>query len=86
MFTKNSFWNLIIKKILDTKISEELKPPFGIIARSKNFILHQDPVTPIPGFFVIASKKHMVSVGEGPSVEHGGSILRGLVGVNARLP
>jgi len=42
----------------------EIVPPGGIIADTKNFVLHQDPEVPIGGFLIIASKKHIKSISE----------------------
>lgn len=37
-------------------------PPGGIIKKTENFILQQDLETPIKGFMVITSKKHIKSI------------------------
>lgn len=42
----------------------EVIPPGGIIAETKNFLLHQDPEVPIKGFLIIASKKHIQSISQ----------------------
>lgn len=42
----------------------EITPPGGVIASTENFIIHQDPEIPIPGFLIIASKKHIYSISQ----------------------
>lgn len=42
----------------------EVVPPGGIIAETKNFVIHQDPEVPIKGFLIIASKKHIQSISQ----------------------
>jgi diadenosine tetraphosphate (Ap4A) HIT family hydrolase len=37
-------------------------PPGGVIAETKNFILHQELEVPIKAFLVITSKKHIKSI------------------------
>lgn len=44
--------------------SGEIIPPGGIIAETKNFVLHQDPEVPIKGFLIIASKEHIKSIAQ----------------------
>lgn len=44
--------------------SGEIMPPGGIIAETKNFVLHQDPEVPIKGFLIIASKEHIKSIAQ----------------------
>ncbi|MEG0773792.1 HIT family hydrolase [Clostridium sp.] len=44
--------------------SGETMPPGGIIAETKNFVLHQDPEVPIKGFLIIASKEHIKSIAQ----------------------
>ena len=41
-----------------------LEPPGGLIAESRGFVLHQDPVIPLPGFLVLASKRHVQSISD----------------------
>jgi len=36
----------------------------GLIVETKSFYVHQDIETPIPGFLIFASKKHIQSVDE----------------------
>jgi len=38
--------------------------PGGMIQRTENFCVHQDPLIPIPGFLVIASVRHIQSISE----------------------
>jgi diadenosine tetraphosphate (Ap4A) HIT family hydrolase len=38
--------------------------PGGVIKRTQNFCVHQDPLIPIPGFLVIASLRHIRSISE----------------------
>ena len=38
--------------------------PGGMIQRTKNFCVHQDPLIPLPGFLVIASIRHIRSMSE----------------------
>jgi diadenosine tetraphosphate (Ap4A) HIT family hydrolase len=40
----------------------EVVPPGGIIAQTKNFVLHQDPEVPIKAFLIIGAKKHIKSI------------------------
>ena len=42
----------------------EITPPGGVIESTENFIVHQDPEIPIPGFLIIASKKHIYSISQ----------------------
>ncbi|MCB2290895.1 HIT family hydrolase [Clostridium sp. CS001] len=49
--------------------SGEVLSPGGIIAETKNFILHQDPEIPIKGFLIIGSKSHIKSISELSSEE-----------------
>lgn len=42
----------------------EIVTPGGVIAETRNFILHQDPEVPIKGFLIIGSKKHIKSISE----------------------
>ena len=44
--------------------SGEIIPPGGIIAETKNFVLHQDPEVPVKGFLIIESKKHIKSISQ----------------------
>jgi len=41
---------------------KSLAPPGGILKETENFILHQDPLVPIKGFLIVASKRHIRSV------------------------
>ena len=41
-----------------------VNPPFGLIYESKNFVIHQDPLIPLSGFIIIASKNHISSISE----------------------
>ena len=38
--------------------------PGGLIFKSTNFVVHQDPLIPLPGFLVIASGRHYQSLYE----------------------
>jgi len=38
--------------------------PGGFIHRAKYFVVHQDPLIPLEGFLVIASKRHIRSIAE----------------------
>jgi diadenosine tetraphosphate (Ap4A) HIT family hydrolase len=42
--------------------SKTYEPPGGLILETDNFVLHQDPVIPIKGFLIVASKKHIQSI------------------------
>ena len=44
--------------------------PGGMIQRTKNFCVHQDPLIPLPGFLVIASTRHIKSISEMQEVEY----------------
>lgn len=37
-------------------------PPGGIICATDHFVLHQDPLIPIEGFLIVASKVHVRSI------------------------
>jgi diadenosine tetraphosphate (Ap4A) HIT family hydrolase len=39
-------------------------PPGGIIAETKNFVLHQELEVPIKAFLIISSKKHIKSIAQ----------------------
>ncbi len=43
---------------------EVMCPPGGIIRRSAHFIIHQDPLVPLPGFLVVAAVRHINSIGD----------------------
>jgi len=43
--------------------------PGGFIHRAKYFVVHQDPLIPLEGFLVIASKRHIQSIAEMQDVE-----------------
>jgi diadenosine tetraphosphate (Ap4A) HIT family hydrolase len=38
--------------------------PGGMIKRTQNFCIHQDPLIPLPGFLVIGSVRHIRSISE----------------------
>jgi len=38
--------------------------PGGFIRRGRYFVVHQDPLIPLPGFLVIASMRHFQSIDE----------------------
>jgi diadenosine tetraphosphate (Ap4A) HIT family hydrolase len=38
--------------------------PGGIIQKTDHFVVHQDPLIPLPGFLVIASLRHIQSMAE----------------------
>ena len=44
--------------------------PGGMIQRTKNFCVHQDPLIPLPGFLVIASIRHIRSISEMQEFEY----------------
>jgi diadenosine tetraphosphate (Ap4A) HIT family hydrolase len=44
--------------------------PGGMIKRTQNFCVHQDPLIPIPGFLVIATVRHMRSISEMQEYEY----------------
>ena len=48
--------------------------PGGSIAESQYFYAHQDYEIPIPGFIILASKRHLQSVAEFTDAEQGDSI------------
>ena len=37
-------------------------PPGGLIAETEGIVVHQDPAIPLPGFLVLASKRHVQSI------------------------
>jgi diadenosine tetraphosphate (Ap4A) HIT family hydrolase len=39
-----------------------MQVPGGLIAQTGNFLVHQDPLIPLPGFLVIASRRHIRSI------------------------
>ncbi len=39
-------------------------PPFGLIYESDCFVIHQDPLIPLEGFVLLASKRHISSIKE----------------------
>jgi len=41
-----------------------LQVPGGFIKQTQHFFVHQDPLIPLPGFLVIASKRHIRSIVE----------------------
>ena len=41
-----------------------VNPPFGLIYETNNFVIHQDPLIPLRGFIIIASKHHISSINE----------------------
>ena len=47
----------------------EMIIPGGILHESEFFLLHQDPETPIEGFFVITSKRHFKQLHEMTEIE-----------------
>jgi len=44
--------------------SRTMLVPGGLIIKTENFCIHQDPLVPIPGFLVIASVRHIRSMTE----------------------
>lgn len=42
----------------------EVIPPGGLIAQTKNFVLHQDLEVPIKAFLIIGAKKHIKSIAQ----------------------
>jgi diadenosine tetraphosphate (Ap4A) HIT family hydrolase len=44
--------------------------PGGFIRQTGHFCLHQDPLIPLPGFLVIASRRHIRSIGEMSRAEY----------------
>ena len=44
--------------------------PGGFIRESKSFVVHQDPLIPLPGFLVIASLRHLRSISEMTDAEY----------------
>ena len=45
-------------------------PPGGFIHQAQHFAVHQDPLIPLEGFLVIASKRHIRSIAEMQDVEY----------------
>ena len=39
-----------------------MQVPGGFIKQTRHFFVHQDPLIPLPGFLVIASKRHIRSI------------------------
>ncbi len=42
----------------------EMPVPGSFIRQTGSFVAHQDPLIPLPGFLVIASRRHIRSIGE----------------------
>ncbi|MDR0473473.1 MAG: HIT domain-containing protein [Treponema sp.] len=42
----------------------EMEVPGGIIYETENFIVHQDPNNPIPGFMIIGPKRHIKNISQ----------------------
>jgi diadenosine tetraphosphate (Ap4A) HIT family hydrolase len=40
----------------------EMIPPGGVIAENRRFYMHQDPEIPIPGFLIIAPRRHVHAI------------------------
>jgi hypothetical protein len=49
---------------------QSMQPPGGYIRRGQYFDVHQDPLIPLPGFLVIASRRHIHSIAEMEAVEY----------------
>jgi diadenosine tetraphosphate (Ap4A) HIT family hydrolase len=47
-----------------------MKVPGGFINRTEHFVVHQDPLIPLPGFIVIGSIRHFRSIDEMKSDEY----------------
>lgn len=47
-----------------------MEVPGGFIARTPHFVVHQDPLVPLPGFIVIASLRHFQRLDEMTAVEY----------------
>lgn len=50
--------------------SLSMQVPGGFIKRTRHFCVHQDPLIPLPGFVVIASLRHIRSIGEMEAAEY----------------
>lgn len=62
-----------------------ISPPGGLIAETKNFVVHQDPEVPIKGFLIIATKKHIKSIvqlSQDESAELFNLVYRARLGIN----
>ena len=44
--------------------NKEMDLPGGILYENESFLLHQDPNNPIPGFLIIAMKRHIQNISE----------------------
>jgi diadenosine tetraphosphate (Ap4A) HIT family hydrolase len=44
--------------------NETTTPPGGVLFKTKFFHINQDPIIPMPGFFVIASNRHIQKLSE----------------------
>lgn len=44
--------------------NQSISVPGGFIQRTQHFYVHQDPLIPLPGFLVIASRRHIRSIFE----------------------
>ena len=47
-----------------------VNPPFGLIYETNNFVVHQDPLIPLRGFTIIASKNHISSINDMNKLEY----------------
>ena len=50
--------------------SGAMSVPGGFIQQTQHFCVHQDPLIPLPGFLVIASRRHIQSISEMPESEY----------------
>jgi len=44
--------------------SGQAVPPGGVVRKTRNFVLHQDPEIPIEGFLILAARRHIKSITE----------------------
>jgi len=47
-----------------------IEPPYGLIYQSNHLVVHQDPLVPLKGFIILASKRHIKSINQMTSDEY----------------
>lgn len=50
--------------------NRSMQVPGGFICKTQQFVVHQDPLVPLPGFVVIASLRHIQSISEMKDAEY----------------
>jgi diadenosine tetraphosphate (Ap4A) HIT family hydrolase len=47
-----------------------MEVPGGFLAQTSHFVVHQDPLVPLPGFLVVASRRHIRRIDEMTDAEY----------------